>query len=56
MPVTFKEPIAADGGVNTPKFILELVPPPATNICGEPLLQLHNIFHASLKLGLAVVI
>ena len=54
-PVIFSELTVVDGGVNRPKLIFELTPPPAMSICGEPLLQLQNIFQASMKLGLGVV-
>ncbi len=43
------------GGLQTDRLILEVIPPPATNICGFPLLQLHNNFQASRKASFASV-
>ena len=51
----FKALMIVEGGVNTPKFKLELVPPPTTSICGAPLLQLQYIFQFSKKLAFGVV-
>jgi len=48
--------MVVDGGEQMPKLRFELVPPPATIICGDPLLQLHNIFQFYIKLGLPEVI
>ena len=55
LPVIFNEETAVEGGVNFPRLILEVTPPPAIKISGTPLLQFQNIFQFSLKFGFAIV-